>query len=130
MKHYLILWVLIGWFGAEAKASDYEGVCRDRYRVAIEKMLDAVEAFNQGDLERSQFLAYFSSVETEIGAKRAACVLESDQTSVCVLKYKAQYKKIRDQIDMLAIARGQQTEVHPGALLIEGKMALIDLQCQ
>ena len=51
------------------------------------------------------------------------------ETRLCVLKYKAQYKRIRDELDLSAIANHVQTEIHPRALLIEASLGLIDLQC-
>jgi hypothetical protein len=42
-----------------------------------------------------------------------------------VLKYKAQYKKIRDEIDFYAIVNRVQTGVHLRALFIEVSLAAI-----
>jgi hypothetical protein len=92
-------------------------------------MLPAVESFNSGVMSAGEFVTYFAGVETQIGTLRTVCLFESDETRACVLKYKAQYKKIRDEIDLYAIANHVQTEVHPRALLIEASLAVIDFQC-
>ena len=110
-------------------AGGYEETCRLRYREAIRQMLPAVQSFNAGDLSAGDFVSYFAGVETQIGALRTVCLFESDETRACVLKYKAQYKKIRDEIDLYAIVNHVQTEVRPRALLIEASLAMIDFQC-
>jgi hypothetical protein len=114
-------------FGKDAVV--YEENCRLRYRDAIRGMLPAIESFNAGEMSAPSFATYFAGVETRIGALRAVCLLESDDTRACVLRYKAQYKKIRDEIDLYAIVNQVQKEVHPRALLIEAALALIDFDC-
>ena len=127
----VLFWGVSGQGRAYARdAGGYEETCRFRYREAIRQMLPAVESFNAGGMSAGEFVSYFAGVETQIGALRTVCLFESDETRACVLRYKAQYKKIRDEIDLYAVANHVQTEVHPRALLIEASLAVIDFQCR
>jgi hypothetical protein len=73
-------------------------------------------------------LAEFSLIESQIGAKSLICAMEYASINDCVRLYKKQYKKIRDEIDMIAIGSGNQTKIRVG--LVEAGLGLADLRCQ
>jgi hypothetical protein len=126
MKKFLVLSLLLT--SQAALANDYNDVCLNRYRDASYMLIDSARSFNQGDISSAQLLAEFSLIESQIGAKRLICALEDSSIKDCVRLYKKQYKKIRDEIDMISIGTGDQTKVRLG--LVEAGLGLADLRCQ
>jgi hypothetical protein len=128
MKMYFVFALSLFLSAQAARASDYNEVCLNRYRDAAYLLIDAARSFNSGDIGSAQMLAEFSLIESQIGAKRLICALEEESIKDCVRLYKKQYKKIRDEIDMIAIGNGDQTKIRLG--LVEAGLGIADLRCQ
>ncbi len=128
MKKFIVSSLTLLLSSQSALASDYNEVCLNRYRDATYMLIDAARSFNSGDIGSAQMLAEFSLIESQIGAKRLICALEESSIKDCVRLYKKQYKKIRDEIDLVAIGGGNQTKIRVG--LVEAGLGLADLRCQ
>jgi hypothetical protein len=126
MKKFVMFTLVL--FSQAAMASDYNEVCLNRYRDASYSLIDQARALNHGRISNLQFLAEFSLIETQIGAKRLICAMEDESIKDCVRAYKKQYQKVRANINMQAIAEGEQTSVSVG--LVEAALTVTDIRCQ
>jgi len=111
-----------------ALADGYERTCLNRYRDATLSLVDSTRSFNEGGSSAPQYIAEFGMIESTIGATRLMCAMEPESIKECVRLYKKQYHKIRDNIDLIEIANGNQTRVKIG--LAEAGILTTDLRCQ
>lgn len=111
-----------------ALATDFDQTCLNRYRDATLSLVSSAHAFNEGSSNAAMFLAEFGMTETAIGATRVICTFEPVEIKECVRLYKKQYHKIRNNVDVIEITKGNQTHVRVG--LVEAAVALVDLKCQ
>lgn len=126
MKTLFALSVLL--FSHSALASGFEETCLNRYRDATLSLVDAARSLNDGSANSAKFLADFALIESTVGATRLMCAFEPAEIKNCVRLYKKQYHKIRDNVDVVEITRGNQTRVNIG--LVEAGIALVDVRCQ
>ena len=115
-------------FTHSALAADFNETCMNRYRDASYSLIDQAHSLNNGDIGSAQFLAEYALIESKIGATRLICAFESDDVKNCVQIYKNQYHKLRSNIDVAEIAKGNQTKVR--VALVEAGLVVSDLRCQ
>ena len=126
--HKLILSLVLLSGSAMANPVDLNEVCLNRYRDATISLIDHAQALNQGGISTTEFIAEFAIIESQIGAKRLICAMEDPSIRECVRLYKKHYLNIRSNVDVIALAQGEQTKVKTG--LTKAAMTVTDLRCQ
>ena len=126
MKTLFVITILL--ISQSTFASDYDRTCLNRFRDATLSLIDSSKALNDQSSNPAQFVAEFTKTEAVLDATRLVCAFEPVEIKNCVRLYHNQYIKMMNNINVVEIARGNQTHVQIG--LVEIEMPFIDLRCQ
>lgn len=130
--------------GNQSQASTFNEDCKMAYREAAGFILDSVDAFKKyttGNASKEQkqkarniLIADVASADAALRAKRAACYLFEDASNKdCVRAYSSVYKEVRERINLIAMATGNQQEVDLNMLstvTLRGKLLYYDVRCK
>lgn len=128
---------------AQAANEQFNKDCRMAYRNAAAQTLDSIDTFKKSiaganQAEKSQarrtLVTKVGAIDASLNSKRVACYLFEDATNKdCVRVYSGVYKEIRDRINLISMAIGNQEEVDLNLLdtvVARGKILYYDVRCK
>lgn len=115
MKKTLLILLSLFCLNSTYALSDAD--CRDVYNEAYKDLVSATIDFNQNYSDKVHFSVQVAEISTKVSAVRAMCLaVESPRNKDCVKAYKKRYKALRNEIKVLSVLSGNQTEVRPRVL--------------
>lgn len=128
---------------AHAASEEFNRDCRMAHREATLQTLDSIDQFTKridgaNQAEKSQarrvLVTRVGSIDATLNSKRFACYLFEDASNKdCVRVYSAIYKEVRDRINLISLAIGNQEDVDLNLLdtmVFKGKLLYYDVRCK
>lgn len=111
-KFIVILSALIS-FSALAD-SNYQRKCARKYIVAAKGLVSIAQDFNNAEIGKAEYAAAVNATDAGIGVTRLICANENLQAAKCSNKTKAAYQKIRSQMMVGQVIKGNLNQVEVG----------------
>ncbi len=104
---------------SNAQITDYDRRCAQRYINGTEALIEIAERLNHGRLNSAGYVTAVSSVGSSILVERVYCMNEIPRVQRCVERTKKYYQKIRRQMRVGAVMKGQidRVEIKSSGLL-------------